>query len=84
MVVEFKENFNEESLKMVFFNYDNFKNFMFLLFYMYLFFCRSVCYFCVCLVIYISLEEKKVCYISYFKKEFVFLKNVMDINREVV
>ncbi len=36
-----------------------------------------------CSVIYTSLEEKKVRYISYLKKELALLKNAMDTNREV-
>ncbi|GAA9728534.1 oxygen-independent coproporphyrinogen III oxidase [Helicobacter pylori] len=81
--VEFKENFNEESLKTAFFNHDNLKNPMPLSLYTHLPFCRSACYFCACSVIYTSLEEKKTRYISYLKKELALLKNAMDTNREV-
>ncbi|WP_104713160.1 oxygen-independent coproporphyrinogen III oxidase [Helicobacter cetorum] len=81
--VEFKEGFNEESLKTAFFCHDNLKNPMPLSLYTHLPFCRSACYFCACSVIYTSLEDKKTRYISYLKKELSLLKNAMNTNREV-
>ena len=52
--------------------------------YIHLPFCRTVCYFCGCNVIFTSKENKLSRYIEYLKKEIDILSKTVDKNKEII